>query len=868
MKVLSLQQRKIFFSLAKIFRFAILCALLMNVGPENLSAGTVGIWGRQIFPIIPPNTRFVAVDGGETHTLALAEDGTAYFWGDGFRAPNYPYTSPSFTGISAVAAGYAGSLLLRTNGTVSSFGSFMPALPNGLSNIVAIAAGAERNERDHYMALRDNGTIVEWGFLQGETPPVSNVVAIAAALETSIVLLSDGTIRAWGSDYDPDDPPALSNIVAIAAGDYVGLALRSDGTVADFGFGNTGYIPPGLSNVIAIAAGEYHNLALKSDGTVVAWGDDFYGATNVPLDLTNVVHIAAGKHHSLAIKSDGSIVGWGRSDFCQSVVPSDLTNIIAVAAGDGASLVLKSDGTVKVFGSYDESKVIGVPAGLSNVVKIAAGIGIFLALKNDGSVLEWNETGQAHVPAGLTSGVVEIAALDLASIALKSDGSVVTWGIGVTNRLDLTNVVAISAGAEHYLALRQDGTVSAWGANFNGQCNVPDDLEEVVEIAAGGGYSLALNGEGRMEAWGNFDFGDTPYPTGLLTNICTIAGGGIGIAIQENGDVTTWGHNGDESDSFPPRHFFWVSQVASGFDLTMLLISDPVAPHFLQHPSDISTWAGTSAKFISRLGGTPPFAYQWRKNGTNIVGASGRTLLLSHVQLDDAAIYTLVVSNSYGFAVSDAATLNVFAPPPSPPFERILDSPALFWTTGGDMPWFAQTNIVHNGFSAMQSGRIDHNSQSWIETVVYGPGLLKFWWKVDSQAIFDALDFSVNGSERDAISHDIGWTEVQIRLNAGINELRWRYSKDSSISKNSDAGWLDNVRFIPDEPPFHFFLISQMLGGHPRIHLDGNLDRGYALQSSTNLIDWTTLTNLSPDTTLIFDDFVGDRQRFYRAITP
>jgi alpha-tubulin suppressor-like RCC1 family protein len=56
--------------------------------------------------------------------------------------------------------------------------------------------------------------------------------------------------------------------------------------------------------VTAIEGGRYHSLALKANGTVVAWGDDTFGETDVPVGLSNVTAIATGAIHNLALKAN------------------------------------------------------------------------------------------------------------------------------------------------------------------------------------------------------------------------------------------------------------------------------------------------------------------------------------------------------------------------------------------------------------------------------------------------------------------------------------------------------------------------------------------------------------------------------------
>jgi hypothetical protein len=147
----------------------------------------------------------------------------------------------------------------------------------------------------HSLALKSDGTVVAWGCLNHRdwgqcTVPVglTGVTAVAAGHYHSLALRSDGTVVAWGCGGSNGGygqctvPTGLSGVTAIAAGDFHSLALKSDGTVVAWGCGTTTNgisgdygqctVPAGLSGVVAIAAGTYQSLALQANGTVVAWG--------------------------------------------------------------------------------------------------------------------------------------------------------------------------------------------------------------------------------------------------------------------------------------------------------------------------------------------------------------------------------------------------------------------------------------------------------------------------------------------------------------------------------------------------------------------------------------------------------------------
>ncbi len=137
----------------------------------------------------------------------------------------------------------------------------------------------------------------------------------------------------------------------------------------------------------------------------------------------------------------------------------------------------------------------------------------------------------------------------------------------------------------------------------------------------------------------------------------------------------------------------------------------------------------------------------------------------------------------------------------SSPLGEAVDAPQLSWTTGGDADWFPQTEETDDGIDAAQSGAIDHNEESWIETTVEGPGTLTFSWNVSSQDDEDGADvlkFEVDEETETSISGDAGWGSYGVYLGTGSHTLRWTYVKDGDFVAGEDAAWLDQVSFVPD----------------------------------------------------------------------
>lgn len=86
------------------------------------------------------------------------------------------------------------------------------------------------------------------------------------------------------------------------------------------------------------------------------------------------------------------------------------------------------------------------------------------------------------------------------------------------------------------------------------------------------------------------------------------------------------------------------------------------APVITRHPAAMSVTAGQSIQFSVEASGSQPFAFQWRRNGVPITGATLSKLALPNARVSDAANspgYSVVVSNSAGSATGGPAALSV-----------------------------------------------------------------------------------------------------------------------------------------------------------------------------------------------------------------
>ena len=284
---------------------------------------------------------------------------------------------------------------------------------------------------------RGSGQLGDGNMLNADVPVtvlgLSGVKAVSAGGFSSLALLSDGTVMAWGggavlgggsavNSNVPVPVNGLSGVTAISAGYGQKLALLEDGTVMEW-YGSGPVTPvSGVSGVTAISAGAFYNLALLANGTVMEWG--LSGTPTPKTGLSGVTAISANAGANLALLSNGTVMQWEGSSSAKPV--SGLTGITAVAAGWQDNLAIRTDGTVMEWSGSGPVKLV---SGLSNVTAVSVGRFHNLALLGDGTMMAWDDNSLGQLGNGTTT---------------SSSTPVVVSGPH--------EAVGISAGYEHNLA--------------------------------------------------------------------------------------------------------------------------------------------------------------------------------------------------------------------------------------------------------------------------------------------------------------------------------------------------------------------------------------------------------------------------------
>jgi len=582
-----------------------------------------------------------AIGAGFVHSLALAPDGTVWSWGDnstgelgrsGDGSTPAQVVDPNGTGpLRGVAAistfgGTSNNLALRSDGTVLAWGdnsygqlgngtttsSSVPIAVQGLSRkIRAVSMGSHTG-----YALASDGTVWSWGNNdvgelgngtccgQSSTPvqvvglggsgKLTGVSAISGGGRHCLALRSDGTVVAWGLNFD--------SVYRNSYFGQLGSNVQANSSVPT-------QVVGGLSHIKAIAAGTWHSLALRDDGTVWAWGSSSSGqignggpsgpSVYIPTQvvgvggtgvLANAIAISAGLGTSGAVRADGTVVSWGYNGLgafgagtttgsSTPVQASGLTNVTAIATG----------GLHQLFISYPQH-------WQANPVSGWAGW-LYADYSNVGS----GQEEPAITPTAtrlLMSAKVVTGSLGNAA-AIAADGSVWTWGLNNYGQLgngyggntcgpatcyapqqvpSFGPAIDVTQGSGDAIAVESDGAVWGWGDNsYTGQLGISGQgsyvpvaipgpggsgqLSGVVRVSSSAYHTLALRSDGTIVSWGanaNGQLGhgtsetsgcqcETPgvvltaASTPLRRVIAVSAGYVSSLALTDDGTVWIWG---------------------------------------------------------------------------------------------------------------------------------------------------------------------------------------------------------------------------------------------------------------------------------------------------------------------------------------
>jgi len=150
--------------------------------------------------------------------------------------------------------------------------------------------------------------------------------------------------------------------------------------------------------------------------------------------------------------------------------------------------------------------------------------------------------------------------------------------------------------------------------------------------------------------------------------------------------------------------------------LATLTITPAIPPSITQPPVARQVYPGGTGIFTVVASGTPPFFYQWKEDGTNIIGATNATLLVPNASAASAVNYSVGVTNAAGGVASSSAALTLTTPAAGSYEAVVLASgPISYWRLneqsgtiahdyqGGNDGFYSAVNLGQPGYSPLDT---------------------------------------------------------------------------------------------------------------------------------------------------------------------
>ena len=410
--------------------------------------------------------------------------------------------------------------------------------------------------------------------------------------------------------------------------------------------------------------GDHHNLHVASSGNTpfeYEWTKDgvvLVGQTGSSLNLSALASETVAGEYTVSVTNN---VSSATSSATVQLAGRMDENDAWLAAGKGGTLLRSADATA--WQSVTTGTTLDLHGVASNgSVSITVGDGGTLLISSDFGV-SWSShnVGTAANLNAITAGPDQFVIVGQDGIYLLStdgtnwtEGRVPTWG----NR-DLYDIVYANG---LYIAVGEHGSLFTSPDGINWTNRNSETLNDITDIGYADDF-WARDSQQRLFVssnginWNLADGHLLPQLNALAANGATIVAVGDAGEIQTSADGVAW----DQQDSTVAGDLFdatWTG-AETHINVEALELFSDLDMRILKGPLDASGILGRSVRFTVNLSGGG-HTYQWLRDGVPISGATHESLILTNLEINDTANYSVEVTGAGGVLTSAEAKLRFF----------------------------------------------------------------------------------------------------------------------------------------------------------------------------------------------------------------
>lgn len=545
--------------------------------------------------------KYIKVEAGDNHIVAIKEDGTVWSWGDNMygclgdgtaKEKLVPTQAIGISDVIDIAAGSHFTIALKADGTVWGWGmnyenrlgiegeeTYVPVQIPNLHDIVVINAdqlktyALDKNGKV-YINCNEDDCLFPYRKTSPEKGNIKDFKIYASHYNIALGIKNDNTVWKWdiGNDYsqsleetNPEELKDFKGARDVAVGQDCFFIVCADGRLVSYGKNDLGLLGNGFNSNVIIP----HKL------------EGIQNVKNVSAESV-MISMFSFKKSIYVLHNDRtvSILYDGKKEDYLKKIPVD--DVIQIMQTDTDAYVLKKDGTVWMWQTESSDKPKQI-AELSGIISLFNAGNFEGAIDNNGNVFiknykygsmgflrtEKNDASKFDLVTGLGDINRSIPFLDFAILINKesNEANVALYGCPFTkiplNESNIFVKLAMNALADGKSLLDYDRTVCMFHMRYkdvSGEYTsiiFPiNGLENTKDIENGNHNILSLKEDGTVWLTSIINEGcliddyskcvGTPVKIEGLKNINKVAGGGgYYFAIDQDANLYAWGKNGD-----------------------------------------------------------------------------------------------------------------------------------------------------------------------------------------------------------------------------------------------------------------------------------------------------------------------------------